>query len=32
VLILDARRRIAVATGFDADTLRRLIEVIKGRP
>lgn len=32
VLILDARRRIAVAPGFDADTLRRLIEAIEGRP
>jgi hypothetical protein len=30
VLILDARRRIAVAAGFDADTLRRLIETIEG--
>ena len=30
VLILDARRRIAVAPGFDADTLRRLIETIEG--
>ena len=32
VLILDARRRIAVAPGFDADTLRRLIEAIEARP
>jgi hypothetical protein len=32
VLILDARRRIAVAPGFDADTLRRLIEAIERRP
>jgi hypothetical protein len=32
VLILDARRRIAVAPGFDADTLRRLIRVIEARP
>ena len=30
VLILDARRRIAVAPGFDADTLRRLIGAIEG--
>ena len=30
VLILDDRRRIAVAAGFDADTLRRLIETIEG--
>jgi len=30
VLILDARRRIAIAPGFDADTLRRLIEAIEG--
>ncbi len=30
VLILDDRRRIAVAPGFDADTLRRLIEAIDG--
>ena len=32
VLILDARRRVAVAPGFDADTLRRLIEAIEARP
>jgi hypothetical protein len=32
VLILDARRRIAVAPGFDADTLRLLIQVIEARP
>ena len=32
VLILDGRRRIAVAPGFDADTLRRLVEAIEGRP
>ena len=32
VLIVDARRRIAVAPGFDADTLRRLIEAIEARP
>jgi hypothetical protein len=30
VLILDGRRRIAIAPGFDADTLRRLIEAIEG--
>ncbi len=30
VLILDTRRRIAIAPGFDADTLRRLIEAIEG--
>jgi hypothetical protein len=30
VLILDGRRRIAVAPGFDADALRRLIEAIEG--
>ena len=32
VLILDGRRRIAVAPGFDAETLRRLVEAIEGRP
>ena len=32
VLILDGRRRIAVAPGFDSDTLRRLIEAIEARP
>lgn len=32
VLILDARRRIAVAPGFDPDTLRRLIEAIGAHP
>ena len=30
VLILDGRRRIAIAPGFDAATLRRLIEAIEG--
>lgn len=32
VLVLDGRRRIAIAPGFDADTLRRLIEAIEDRP
>ena len=32
VLILDGRRRIAVAPGFDAVTLRRLIETIEAHP
>jgi hypothetical protein len=32
VLILDPRRRIAVAPGFDADALRRLIGAIEARP
>lgn len=32
VLILDVRRRIAVAPGFDPDTLRRLIETIEAHP
>ncbi|MDG3003166.1 IS66 family insertion sequence element accessory protein TnpA [Paludisphaera mucosa] len=32
VLILDGRRRIAVAPGFDAETLRRLVDAIEGRP
>lgn len=31
-LILDGRRRIAIAPGFDADTLRRLIGAIEDRP
>lgn len=30
VLILDGRRRIAIAPGFDAATLRRLVEAIEG--
>jgi hypothetical protein len=29
VLILDGRRRIAIAPGFDPDTLRHLIEAIE---
>ncbi len=32
VLILDNRLRIAVAPGFDPETLRRLIEAIEARP
>ena len=32
VLILDGRRRIAIAPGFDAEALRRLIEAIEARP
>lgn len=30
VLILDGRRRIAIAPGFDAAALRRLIEALEG--
>jgi hypothetical protein len=32
VLILDGRRRIAVAPGFDPETLRRLLDALEGRP
>ena len=32
VPIPDGRRRIAIAPGFDADTLRRPIEAIEARP
>jgi len=32
VLILDDRHRIAVAPGFDPDTLLRLVDVVRGRP
>jgi hypothetical protein len=32
VLILDGRRRIAVAPGFDPATLRRLLDALEGRP
>jgi hypothetical protein len=31
VLILDGRRRIAVAPGFDPATLRRLLDALEGR-
>lgn len=31
VLILDGRRRIAVAPGFDAETLRRLVDAVEAR-
>ena len=31
VLILDNRHRIAVAPGFDPDTLLRLVDVVRGR-
>ena len=30
VLILGGGRRVAVAPGFDADTLRRLVEAVEG--
>lgn len=30
VLILEGGRRVAVAPGFDADTLRRLVEAVEG--
>ncbi|WP_158633766.1 IS66 family insertion sequence element accessory protein TnpA [Tautonia sociabilis] len=32
VLILDGRRRIAVAPGFDPETLRRLLDALEARP
>lgn len=32
VLILPRGRRVAVAPGFDADTLGRLLDVLRGRP
>jgi hypothetical protein len=32
VLILDGRRRIAVAPGFDPQTLRRLLDALEDRP
>lgn len=31
-LILDARHRIAVAPGFDPETLRRLVDALEARP
>jgi hypothetical protein len=32
VLILDGRHRIAVGTGFDPGTLRRLVDTLGSRP